>query len=66
MKTGAERGTWVAQSVKCPTLGFGSGHDPMGGEIEPHVGLCAQQGACWRVSQPAPPPLTCAGSLSLK
>ena len=25
----SERGAWVAQSVKCPTLGFGSGHDPM-------------------------------------
>ena len=22
-------GTWVAQSVKCTTLGFGSGHDLM-------------------------------------
>ena len=21
------RGVWEAQSVKCPTLGFGSGHD---------------------------------------
>ena len=21
------RGTWVAQSVECPTLNFGSGHD---------------------------------------
>ena len=27
-KTGEDsRGTWVAQSVKRPTLGFGSGHD---------------------------------------
>ena len=24
-----ERGTWVAQLVKCPTLYFGSGHDLM-------------------------------------
>ena len=23
----ASWGAWVAQSVKCPTLGFGSGHD---------------------------------------
>ena len=22
-----DRGTWVAQSPKCPTLDFGSGHD---------------------------------------
>ena len=27
------RGTWVAQLVERPTLGFGSGH-----EIEPHGG----------------------------
>ena len=24
-----KKGTWVAQSVKCPTLGFGSRHDLM-------------------------------------
>ena len=27
----------MAQSVKCPTLGFGSGHDLTGCEFEPHV-----------------------------
>ena len=31
----------VAQSVKCPTLGFGSGHDLTVHELEPRVGLCA-------------------------
>ena len=31
----------MAQSVKHPTLGFGSGHDLMVCGIEPHVGLCA-------------------------
>ena len=29
------RGAWVVQSVKGPTVGFGSGHDLMGREIEP-------------------------------
>ena len=27
----------MAQSVKCPTLGFGSGHDLTVCEFEPHV-----------------------------
>ena len=31
----------VAQSVEHPTVDFGSGHDLTVGEIEPHVGLCA-------------------------
>ena len=35
------RGTWVAQSVKHQTLDFGSGHDLMVHEMEPHLGLCA-------------------------
>ena len=34
-------GTWVAQSVKHPTLDFGLGHDLTVGGIEPHVGLYA-------------------------
>ena len=29
----------MAQSVKCLTLDFGSGHDLTVGETEPHVGL---------------------------
>ena len=33
-------GTWVALSVKCPALDFGSRHDLMGCELESHVGLC--------------------------
>ena len=32
---------WVAQLVKYLTLDFGSGHDPMFPEFEPHVRLCA-------------------------
>ena len=35
------RGTWVAQSLKRPTLGFRSGRDLMVHEFEPHTGLCA-------------------------
>ena len=34
------RGTWVAQLVKHRTLDFGSGHDLMVHEMEPHLGLC--------------------------
>ena len=30
----------MTQSVKCPTLGFGSGHDLMVGEFEPRIRLC--------------------------
>ena len=32
---------WRVQSVKGPTLGFGSGHDLTAHESEPRVGLCA-------------------------
>ena len=32
-------GAWVAQSVKHPTLDFGSGHDLIVCEIDLHVGL---------------------------
>ena len=32
----------MAQSVKQPTLNFGSGYDLMVSEMEPHVGLCAK------------------------
>ena len=35
------RDAWVAQSVKCPTLDFGSGHDLAVCEFEPLVGLRA-------------------------
>ena len=35
------RGAWGAQSVKHPTLDFGSGHDLRVREIEPHTGLHA-------------------------
>ena len=34
-------GAWVAQLVKCPTLGFGSGHDLMVHAFEPYIRLQA-------------------------
>ena len=34
------RGAWVAQSVKHPTLDFGSGHDLLVREFKPLDGLC--------------------------
>lgn len=36
----------MAQSVKCPTLGLGSGLDLGGREFGPYVGLHAGQGVC--------------------
>ena len=36
-----KQGARVAQSVKHPTLDFGSDHDLMVHGIEPHMGLCA-------------------------
>ena len=37
-----------AQSVKCPTLDFGSGHDLAVHGLDPHVqALCCQCGACF-------------------
>ena len=60
------RATWVAQSVKCLTLDFGSGHDLTVCGIEPHVRLHTQHEPCLRFSLSslsAPPP---AHALSLK
>ena len=31
-------GSWVTQSVKCPTLGFGSGHNLMVVRASPALG----------------------------
>ena len=57
-------GAWVAQSVKRPTLDFGSGHDLMVCEIEPRVTLCIDREEPAGDSVPpclsAPPLLTCA------
>ena len=35
------RGAWVAQSVKCPTLDLGSGHNLTVCGFKPCIGLCA-------------------------
>ena len=35
LREGYGRSPWVAQSVKRLALGFGSGHDLMGGGVEP-------------------------------
>lgn len=58
-------GHWVAQSVRRPTLDFGSGHDLQGHEIEPHIKLFAGHGACLRFSLPLPLPLPRSCSLSI-
>ena len=51
------RGAWVAQSIKCPTLGFGSGYDFMVCEFEPHIGLSAVS------PEPASDPCSCPPTL---
>ena len=62
------RGTWEAQLVKCPTLGFGSGHDLWFREFEPHIGVHADIVEPARdslsPSLSAPPPLMLSLSLS--
>ena len=49
------RGTLVAQLAECPTLGFNSGQELMGHEIN-GLQLHPQQGVCLRIlSLPLPP-----------
>ena len=52
----------MAQPIKQPALGFGSGHDLMVCEFEPHVGLYPDStDSAWDSVSPslsAPPPLT--------
>ena len=38
---GGGGGAWMAQTVKQPTLGLGSGRDLTVHEFEPHIRLCA-------------------------
>ena len=61
------RGAWVAQSVKHPTLDFGSSHNLLVREIKPCVGLCTDstEPAWDSVSLSAPPLLVLSLSLSL-
>ena len=54
-----ERGTWVAHSVKCPTLGFCSGHGLTVYEIKPCIELCVDS------AEPAWDSLFLSASLSL-
>ena len=57
----------MAQLVKHLTLDFGSGHDPNGCEIEPHVGLCTGTEPAWdSLSLPLSLPSPYSLSLSLK
>ena len=61
------KGAWVAQSVECLTLDFGSDHDPQSHEIEPHIELHAKHRVHLRSSLFLPLPLLIhTGSLSLK
>ena len=61
----------MAESVKRLTLGFGSGHDLVVCELEPHIGLCAGSvEPAWdslslSLSHSAPPLLAYFLSLSL-
>ena len=63
------QGHWVAQSVKHPTLDFGSGHDFTIRGFKPHIGLCADTvEPAWdslslSPSLSAPPLLTCSHTL---
>ena len=59
------RGAWVAQSVKHPALGFGSGRDLIVHEFEPHVRFHTVQSLLGILSLPLSLPLSaCALSLS--
>ena len=55
-------GTWVAQSVKHWTFGFGSGHDLMVHEIEPLLGPALTAQSLLGILSPT---LPCSCSLSL-
>ena len=56
-KMAAARGTWVAQSVKQPTLHFGSGHDLEVHEFRARVGLRAVSVNSGLGFSLSPPPL---------
>ena len=55
-----DRGAWVPQAVKRPTLGFSSGHDLTVPEFEPRTELCTGsrvhvvQILCTHLSLPLP------------
>ena len=70
IKVCSRRGTWVTQSIKRPTLCFGSGHGLTGCGFEPHVWFCndgmepAWDSVSYSLLHSASPPLML--SLSLK
>ena len=55
----------MAQSVECPTLDFGSGHDLTVRDIKPHVELSADDADLTWDSLSAPPLLSVSHSLTL-
>ena len=57
----------MAQSVKCPTLDLGSGHDLTVREFKPRIGLCADgaESAWDSVSPSLSPSPACALSLKI-
>ena len=57
-------GSGVAQLVKCPTLGFGSSHDPRVLGLSPRSGSALSREAA--SPSPSAPPPSRAFSLSLK
>ena len=60
------RGAWVAQSVGCLTLDFGSGHDLTVCAFESHISLCTQcLGFFLSLSLSAPPVLSLSLSLEI-
>ena len=59
------RGACVAQSLKHPTLDFGSGHDLTVPGIEPHVGLCTNHRVCLGFSLLLSLPLLCSCTCAL-
>ena len=59
-------GTWVALSVTCLTLGFGSGHDLKVPEFKPQVRLHADKEKPGWDFLSVPLPYSCFHSLSLK
>ena len=59
------RGAWVAQLLEHLTLDFGSGHDFMVHETEPHIELCTDSVEPAWDSLSVPLPNLCLHSLSL-
>ena len=64
---GTLEGAQGAQSVKCPSLDFGSGHDLTVLEFEPRVRICADSADAARDSRSPPSlPLSLSKQINLK